>query len=187
MNEVWHSLTVLASLAFCVLSRQPISLMLLKQAADLQSDLDMAQDFNNVQSKLLTGHCKSPEEVKSLGLWSFGLVIQTMLPCFLKRYTLKNELKQLVGIDHLRAGIIGKETGCCNVLDLVFNPEALALGLVSKILSIDAGIVSERSVRKCFDHVANDSTKSVSYKGWVKNKSRRYLKKIQTLRKNALE
>ena len=100
-NGIRYDLILLTSLVSEVSSQPMITLMLLKQVAVLQSDLDTAQEFNTIQSVKLKGRCKSPEEVKSLGWWSFGLVIQTMIPRFLKRYTLKKEMRRLVVIDRL--------------------------------------------------------------------------------------
>lgn len=73
INELCYQLYMVTNIIFDCSLRPVATLTLLRHVSQLKVDLDVAQEYYNISSKMLKGRYKSPEQTRSIAWWSFGL------------------------------------------------------------------------------------------------------------------
>eukprot|EP00978_Attheya_sp_CCMP212_P018743 scaffold51798_cov57-Attheya_sp.AAC.2 len=143
----------------------------------------------------LRGECKSSEEVLAEGIWSFDVVFSTMIPVFLLSFVFTNEMKRLHVIDGLGRNILKDRTDRQEVTRVVSQlgiddgitcVASTALLLLNLILKLEVSTLSESFIRTSLRKITTAEAKSLEYRRWVKNKSKKYSKKIGQLKSSVM-
>uniref|UniRef100_A0A7S2U668 Uncharacterized protein n=1 Tax=Attheya septentrionalis TaxID=420275 RepID=A0A7S2U668_9STRA len=190
VNMTRYELVFLFKMLFEISS----SHMIFKQITILLCDIDVAGQFSRGVPDMLRGKCKSSEEVLAEGVWSFDMVFSTMIPFFLLSFVFTNEMKRLRVIDRLGRNILKDRTdrqvirvvSQLGIDDGITYLASTALLLLTLILKLEVSTLSESFIRTSLSKITTEEAKSLEYRCWVKNKSKKYSKKIGQLKSSVM-